>query len=88
LHNIPTMENSNNIIDTKLAPWQQETLKLEQRISELISICNGLQDDNRVLHSELQSTVKERDLLLNKNQKALARVSAVLTTVRELEAQA
>ncbi len=61
--------------------------KLEQRIDELIGLCDTLRSENRELRGKVQDVIGERDQFRKKNKLAIKKVQSVLSSVRILEKQ-
>ena len=63
-----------------------DTRALEEKIEHLIRICDMLEDENRVLRDQQTSLVAERAALVEKSELARARVEAMITRLRAMEA--
>ena len=61
---------------------------LENRIDELITICDQLKSENTVLRERQDLMVDERDRLIEKADMARTRVEGILTRLRSMEQQA
>jgi len=62
------------------------TLKdLENKIEELIALCNELKRENRALKSEVAGFREERRELLDKNELARSKVEAMIDRLRTME---
>lgn len=61
---------------------------LENRIDELITICDQLKNENTVLRERQDLMVEERERLIEKADMARTRVEGILTRLRSMEQQA
>ena len=64
---------------------EQELRALEARVEELISACNHLKNENRMLRVHQEALQTERAELLEKNEQAKSRVDAMITRLKSLE---
>jgi cell division protein ZapB len=58
---------------------------LEQKIDELISLCNDLNRENQVLKADSASWQRERQALIDKNEVARTKVEAMISRLRTME---
>ena len=58
---------------------------LEQKIDELISLCNDLNRENQALKSDSASWHRERQDLIDKNELARSKVAAMINRLRAAE---
>lgn len=58
---------------------------LEQKIDELISLCNELNRENQSLKADNASWRQERRELIHKNELARSKVEAMITRLRSME---
>lgn len=58
---------------------------LEERLDELIRVCERLAEDNRSLHEQQAVLTAERDELLEKNELYRTRIEAMVTRMKALE---
>jgi cell division protein ZapB len=65
-----------------------DIIKLENRIDELITICDQLKNENTVLRERQEIMAKERDRLVEKADLAKTRVETILKRLRTMESQA
>jgi cell division protein ZapB len=72
------MENTNT-------PTDNDLLKLEQRVDELIDTCSHLGKENRTLKAQQEKLVAERAALIEKTELARSRVEAMITRLKALE---
>jgi len=61
---------------------------LENRIDELITICDQLKSENTVLREHQDLMVEERERLIEKADMARTRVESILNRLRSMEQQA
>ena len=61
---------------------------LENRIDELITICDQLKSENTVLRERQDLLTEERERLIEKADLARSRVESILTRLRAMEQQA
>ena len=59
--------------------------KLEERIDELIALCDKLKEENLLLKGRQGILVEERARLIEKTEIARARVEAMLVRLKALE---
>jgi len=64
-----------------------DIIKLENRIDELITICDQLKNENTVLRERQEIMSKERERLVEKADLAKVRVEAILKRLRTMENQ-
>jgi cell division protein ZapB len=58
---------------------------LEQKIDELIALCNQLNRENQALKADSAGWQRERQDLMDKNELARTRVEAMINRLREME---
>jgi len=66
---------------------ETDIIKLENRIDELITICDQLKNENSVLRERQNLLVDERNRLIEKADLARSRVESILTRLRSMEPQ-
>lgn len=71
---------------TPTASFQQELKRLEARLDELLNACGRLQEENRSLREQQEAVLAERAQLLQRNEQARARVEAMITRLKGMEA--
>ena len=59
--------------------------RLEQRVDELIAICERLKQENWALRSQQQSLAAQRASLIDKHEMARSRVEAMITRLKSME---
>jgi cell division protein ZapB len=64
-----------------------DIIKLENRIDELITICDQLKSENSVLRERQNLLLDERNRLIEKADMARGRVESILTRLRSMEPQ-
>jgi len=64
-----------------------DIIKLENRIDELITICDQLKNENTVLRERQEIMSKERERLIEKADLAKGRVETILKRLRTMENQ-
>ena len=62
-----------------------ELKKLENRIEELIHVCDRLTDENRELRNKQEEINADRNQLLKKNEHVRTRVEAMISRLRSME---
>ncbi len=62
-------------------------LALETKLDKLILLCNRLQQENAELKSRESEWQRERVRLIEKNELARSRVEAMITHLRNLDAE-
>ncbi|MEJ2115482.1 MAG: TIGR02449 family protein [Gammaproteobacteria bacterium] len=67
---------------------EQDLKGLEIRVSELISTCEELKKENRLLKLQQDSYSSERATLIDKNEQARKRVEAMITRLKSMEVSA
>jgi cell division protein ZapB len=58
---------------------------LEQKIDELIGLCNDLNRENQMLKTDSAGWHQERQNLIDKNELARAKVEAMIDRLRTME---
>ncbi|MFV2058846.1 MAG: TIGR02449 family protein [Thiohalomonadales bacterium] len=64
---------------------QSDIAKLENRIDELIEICDTLTNENSLLKDRQEILVEERANLIDKAEMARVRVESMLVRLRSME---
>lgn len=62
-----------------------ELESLESHLSELLSICQQLKEENKSLRSQQESLIADRAALIEKNQLARSRVEAMISRLKVME---
>ncbi len=58
---------------------------LEQKVDELIDLCDTLGKENKALRAQQQTWTNERAKLIEKNELAKSRVESMITRLKSLE---
>jgi cell division protein ZapB len=77
---LATMEN-----DTEKDTTEQQLEVLEERVDELIRVCEHLALENQSLQSQNKALAAERDELLEQYEQARQRVDTIVARLRGLE---
>ncbi len=64
---------------------ERELARVEARLDELLALCQQLEEENRSLRQKQESLMAERAGLLQKNERARARVEAMITRLKAME---
>ncbi len=59
--------------------------QLQQRLQDLISVCDKLRIENKSLHEQQAGLVEERARLIEKNETARSRVEAMIVRLKSME---
>jgi len=62
-----------------------ELKKLENRVDELINVCEKLTDENRELRMQKDNLHADRNQLMQKNEQVKTRVEAMISRLRSME---
>ena len=71
-------ETSNRITDSYF-------VALEERVDELIRLCEQLTEENRTLQARQDELLEERDTLIAQNEQSRARIEAMVARLKGLE---
>ena len=71
-------EASNRITDSYF-------VALEERVDELINLCEQLTQENRSLQSRQDELLEERDTLIAQNEQSRTRIEAMVARLKGLE---
>lgn len=63
----------------------QEFHHLETRVEQLVEVCRGLREENRLLRKQQEDYSVERAGLIEKNQEARLRVEAMINRLKSME---
>lgn len=70
----------------KYSAMAEHQLKvLEQKIDELIALCNDLKRENQALKTDSASWQRERQALIDRNEVARTKVEAMISRLRTME---
>jgi cell division protein ZapB len=64
---------------------ERELQRVEARLEALLALCRQLQEENRSLRQRQENLMSERAGLLQKNERARARVEAMITRLKAME---
>ncbi|MEN7343776.1 MAG: TIGR02449 family protein [Pseudomonadota bacterium] len=72
---------------TNLNPqiFDQELRRLEERMDEIVKICEQLKEENRSLKERQDTLIAERASLLQKNELVRGRVEAMIGRLKAME---
>jgi len=73
------MENKINL------NFESDLRRLEDRLDELVKICNQLQSENKSLKEKQETLSKERATMVQKNEEVRARVEAMIVRLKSME---
>ena len=65
--------------------FENDLKRLEERLDDLVKICNRLQTENKSLKEQQDSLSKERANLLQKNEQVRVRVEAMIVRLKSME---
>ncbi len=64
---------------------EQHIKKLEERVSELLAVCDSYKRQNRAMKAREAQLLEERTQLLKKNDLARVKVEAMITRLKAME---
>lgn len=64
---------------------KQKLDKIEEKINELISLCDSLKKENRLLRKKQSDWTKEKRLLLVRNDNARQKIEAMIERLKTME---
>tara|TARA_B100001057_G_scaffold3717_1_gene3324 strand:- start:3011 stop:3241 length:231 start_codon:yes stop_codon:yes gene_type:complete len=73
------MENKINL------NFESDLRRLEDRLDDLVKICNQLQSENKSLKEKQETLSKERASMVQKNEEIRARVEAMIVRLKSME---
>ena len=73
------MENKINL------NFESDLRRLEDRLDDLVKICNQLQSENKSLKEKQEILSKERATMVQKNEEVRARVEAMIVRLKSME---
>lgn len=73
------MENKINL------NFESDLRRLEDRLDDLVKICNQLQSENKSLKEKQETLSKERATMVQKNEEIRARVEAMIVRLKSME---
>jgi len=71
--------------DTTRTQLEQELVRLERRVEELLASVDELKEENRALRQRHETLTSDRAGLLQKNEQVRARVEAMIGRLKTLE---
>jgi cell division protein ZapB len=71
--------------DTTRTQLEQELVRLERRVEELLANVDDLKEENRALRQRHETLTSDRAGLLQKNEQVRARVEAMIGRLKTLE---
>lgn len=71
--------------DDKTASFEEDLKRLEQRVDDLVGVCDQLKEENRTLKQRQDALTTERASLLQKNEQVRARVEAMIGRLKAME---
>ena len=73
------MENKINL------NFESDLRRLEDRLDDLVKICNQLQSENKSLKEKQETLSRERATMVQKNEEVRARVEAMIVRLKSME---
>ena len=73
------MENKINL------NFESDLKRLEDRLDDLVKICNQLQSENKSLKEKQETLSRERAAMVQKNEEVRARVEAMIVRLKSME---
>ena len=65
--------------------FESDLKRLEDRLDDLVKICNQLQSENKSLKEKQETLSKERATMVQKNEEVRARVEAMIVRLKSME---
>ena len=65
--------------------FENDLKRLEDRLDDLVIVCDRLQSENKLLKEQQDSLSKERANLLQKNEQVRTRVEAMIVRLKSME---
>lgn len=65
--------------------YRKELKHLEERLHEVLDLCDKLKEENRSLRDNQESLVTEKAQLVQRNEQVRTRVEAMITRLKSLE---
>ena len=65
--------------------FESDLKRLEDRLDDLVKICNQLQTENKSLKEKQESLSRERATMVQKNEEVRARVEAMIVRLKSME---
>ena len=65
--------------------FESDLKRLEDRLDDLVKICNQLQTENKSLKEKQETLSRERATMVQKNEEVRARVEAMIVRLKSME---
>ena len=65
--------------------FESDLKRLEDRLDDLVKICNQLQTENKSLKERQETLSRERATMVQKNEEVRARVEAMIVRLKSME---
>ena len=65
--------------------FESDLKRLEDRLDDLVKICNQLQTENKSLKEKQETLSRERATMAQKNEEVRARVEAMIVRLKSME---
>ena len=65
--------------------FESDLRRLEDRLDDLVKICDQLQSENKSLKEKQETLSKERATMFQKNEEVRARVEAMIVRLKSME---
>jgi len=65
--------------------FENDLKRLEERLDDLVEICNRLQAENKSLKEKQETLSHERASMVQKNEQVRARVEAMIVRLKSME---
>ena len=65
--------------------FESDLKRLEDRLDDLVKICNQLQTENKSLKEKQEALSRERATMVQKNEEVRARVEAMIVRLKSME---
>ena len=70
---------------SKEPAFKQELKRLEERLQEVLDLCNRLQDENHSLRESREQLIAEKASLVQRNEQVRTRVEHIISRLKSLE---
>jgi len=65
--------------------FESDLKRIEDRLDDLVKICNQLQTENKSLKEKQETLSRERATMAQKNEEVRARVEAMIVRLKSME---
>ena len=65
--------------------FESDLKRIEDRLDDLVKICNQLQTENKSLKEKQETLSRERATMVQKNEEVRARVEAMIVRLKSME---